>query len=170
VAITKIVLILFFLLFLSITALLFYKAFTPDILPLGSNMPEIDFRGLKGQSLLNSDSAHVTIVVFFRPGCGHCRYLLDQFNSQLDKFKTERLFFLTLSKDERQFRNQIENSCSRLVKAQNVWCGFVEDRKFTDVFGKTISPTIYIFNQQGKLVKIIHGLVKLDTIKSFIHK
>jgi thiol-disulfide isomerase/thioredoxin/uncharacterized membrane protein YphA (DoxX/SURF4 family) len=49
----------------------------PPSLPIGANAPELELRGLTGETVPLTDPDRDTLVVFWNPGCGFCQRMLD---------------------------------------------------------------------------------------------
>ncbi len=162
----KIISILFLLTVFAVMGWLFPEATKPEVLPVGSYMPVVEYETPNGKNTLKPDNAKITIVVLFHRNCDHCVYQLNQFNDHLAMFREEIFFFLTT--EENFYTGNAVKDWPKLMQAQNVNWGIVEKKYFKESFGSTIYPGIYIFDQRGKLAYKIHGEVKLAKIIKII--
>ena len=162
----KIVSILFALTVCALMGWLFYEATRPEILPVGSDMPALEYTTPNGNNVLKPDSAKVTIVVLFHRNCDHCVYQLNQFNVHLQNFTKIKIILLTT--DKHFFNNNAMENWPALARARNIDWGQVKKDSFRKLFGSVTYPGIYIFDRNGKLGYKIHGEVKIAKIIKII--
>ena len=153
---------IFMVVFLTLIGWLIFEATRPEILPLGSPTPELQYFDGTKFLLLKADSTHNTMVVLFHRECEHCQYQLKQFNNYLNNFRDTKIFLLTTEK--KFFENNGLKQWSTLVHAKNIHWGIVNRNEFMKKFGGIIFPSIFLFNRSAKLFDKIRGEVKLQKI------
>lgn len=164
----KVIASFFLLLFLSLTGFLIYSALKPEILPIGSFMPELNYLTETGQKQLEPDSSLNTIIVYFHSKCDYCQYELNVFDEFLNKFINNRIILLTPEEDF--FAKEKMNSWPSLVNSSKVFWGIVDKKEFSKTFGGKSFPTTFIFDNQGVLSSKLFGEAKLDKIVSELQK
>ena len=87
--------IIFMLIFGYLIGWLFMQAMKPEVLPVGSSLPELEYHDSRGTKTLKHFRDLNTIIVLFNSKCEHCRYQLKQFNENIARFVDAKLFFLT---------------------------------------------------------------------------
>jgi len=153
---------IFMVVFLALIGWLIFQATRPEILPLGSPMPELRyFEGTKFL-LLKADSTHNTMVVLFHRECRHCQYQLKQFNNYLNDFGDTKIFLFTT--EGNFFENNGPKQWNTLAHAKNVHWGIVNRNEFKKKFGSILFPYIFLFDKSGELCFKIKGEVKLQKI------
>ncbi len=132
-------------------------------------LPEIVFRTETGfsESLL-VDSIRMTIVVYFHSDCEPCLSQLQLFNESPNVFNDIRVFLLT---DERNFfANKKMHAWPNLMQANNFIWGIDEAEQLVERLGARVTPTIYIFDRTGRLLKKIVGEIKLEKLLNELRK
>lgn len=158
----NILIILFMLTFVFAISWLIVETAKPEVLPVGSLMPEMKYRDPAGHHCLESDTLRTTMVILFHRKCGHCIYQMSLLNDHVDKIKKVRIVLLTF--DKNFFEKEKLQPWQRLYQAQNVQWGIVESRYFKQCYGMTSTPSFFIFNKKGELVQKIRGEVKFQII------
>ncbi len=162
----RIMSLLFFLVILTAFVWLLQEALRPEVLPVGSELPELSYLTQNGKNHLKQDFGRVTLVMLFHPDCEHCEYQLNQFNDHFEKFDNMILVLLTM--DQNFFVNDQIKTWPVLSQVNNVCWGIVERNHFKDLFGSFAYPSSYIFNQSGILSHKIRGEVKIEKLLSTI--
>jgi hypothetical protein len=160
----------FMLIFVSLIVGLGIQLLKPDVLPLGSAMPEIEFYSCDSILRLKPDSTINTLVVYFHNKCKYCRYQLKLFNDHINDFKDLKLYLLTREKE--LFKNQEPKKWPALSGAKNVFWGIVDRNLFVSGFGSGLTPSLYFFDKDGMLYNKIRGEVrfeKIASLKNVIH-
>ena len=163
----RIISLLFFLVLLSALGWLLRETLRPEVLPLGSELPELEYLTQNGKNYLKPDSGQVMLVMLFHPDCEHCEYQLNRFNDQSEKLDSMSLVLLTT--DQKIFVNDKIKTWPVLSQLNNVGWGIVERNHFKDLFGSFAYPSSYIFNQSGILSHKIRGEVKIEKLLSIIN-
>ncbi len=157
---------LFFLVFVAAFVWLLYETFRPEVLPVGSEMPELEYLSRNGKVHLKTDNGRVTLVMIFHPDCEHCEELLKQISGHSNELASMSFIFLTT--DQNFFVNDQIKAWPVLSQLNNVDWGTVERSHFIDLFGPFAYPISYIFSPSGKLSHKISGKVKMEKLLSII--
>ena len=153
---------IFMLIFVFLIGWLFMQALKPEVLPVGSFMPEIKYFDATGTHILKADSIQNILVVLFSRNCEHCQYQLKQINTNLNKLANTQLFLLTTEQDF--FKTDYLEQFKILTRAENVHWGIVNKKQFKENFGSMVLPSIFLFDKPGKLINKIRGEVRIEKI------
>jgi len=159
---------IFLLIFLFLTAWVIYAALRPEVLPLGSKMPAIDFLTEATIKKLKLDTTRTTIVVYFSNDCKHCQYMLKMIDENLNVFQD--IFIILLTSEDVFFERKSTNKWPNLKIANNITWGIVKSEEITKHFGVKITPTTLIFSKAGVLFAKIVGEVRLEKILTEVRK
>jgi thiol-disulfide isomerase/thioredoxin len=131
-----------------------------------SKLPEFSFTTLQNTSFNSSSITQGPVLIIrYHPECEHCQYEISELiKSKIlasgikillisDADKNEIIKFL----DESHI-NDIPEMIPLLDTAS----------VFSDVFGRDIVPSNYIYDQELKLVKVFNGEVKIETILKYL--
>jgi len=160
---------IFLILFLALIGGLFHNALKPESLSPGGVLPEIVFRSEVGFSeRLRVDSTRMTLVVYFHSDCEPCLSQLQLFNETPSVLENTRIFLLTDEKDF--FAHKRMYTWPNLMNASNFTWGIAEAEQLVEGLGARVTPSIYIFDGNGTLLKKIVGEIKLDGLLSELRK
>ena len=162
----RIISLLFFVVILAAFGWLLHEALRPEVLPAGSELPELEYLTQNGKNHLKPDSCRVMLVLLFHPNCEHCENQLNQFNDHF--LQIERLNIVLLTTDQNFFVKDQSKTWPVLSQANNVSWGIVKRNHFKELFGSFAYPTSYIFNQSGILSHKIRGEIKIEKLLSII--
>lgn len=131
-----------------------------------SVLPSFAFKTLARDDFHSSDIKEgPVLIVRFHPECEHCQYEISQiFKSDIPDLVSKALLISSDHPDSiRKFLEQFDSSDhpSVIVLADTSYL-------FSDIFGKDIIPSNYIYNKKLKLVKVLSGEVKTETIRKYI--
>jgi len=158
----KIFAIAFIALFVSAVVWLIIEGSRPEVLPVGSKLPAIEYAGFNGVQKLKADSTHKTVVIFFSEECPHCKYELNLLNVNAEKFKGVNIFLITL--DKGLLTDGFTDKYPVLKKADNIKFGVVKKEDYKNKFGTMVTPALYFFNAKGMLTVKIKGETKMEMI------
>ena len=157
---------LFFLVFAAAFVWLLYETFRSEVLPIGSEVPELEYLTQNGKIHLKPDSGRVMLVMIFHPDCEHCEDQLNLFRDH--SFELDSMSFVFLTTDQNYFVNDQIKAWPVLSQLNNVGWGIVERTHFIDLFGPFAYPISYIFSPSGKLSHKISGIVKMEKLLTII--
>ena len=130
-----------------------------------SVLPSFSFKTLSKDDFHSSEIKEgPLLIVRFHPDCEHCKYEISQiFNSDIPVFVSKALLISSDQPDSiykflEQFGSADYPSIIALADTSD---------SFSDIFGKDIVPSNYIYNKELKLVKVLFGEVKTETILRF---
>ena len=119
-----------------------------------------------GKDYLTRDREKSTVIIWFHPDCEHCLYQLTQINDHIHLLKGVRFFFFTAEKNFPAAQHL--GLWPRLTSSAFVHFGIVDKENFSAVFGRIVTPTMFIFNREGKLEEKLYGEVKIGKIQRLI--
>ena len=131
-----------------------------------SVLPSFSFKTLAKDDFSSSEiKKGPVLIVRFHPECEHCQYEISQiFKSDIPALVSNTLLISSDHPDSiRKFLEQYNSSDYPSVIA----LADTSD-SFSDIFGKDIVPSNYIYNKELKLVKVLLGEVKTETILKYI--
>jgi len=131
-----------------------------------SVLPSFSFKTLAKDDFHSSEIKEgPVLIVRFHPECEHCRYEISQIlNSDIPALVSKALLISSDHPDSiRKFLGQFSSadypSIIALADTSDL---------FSDIFGRDIVPSNYIYNKKLKLVKVLFGEVKTETILKYI--
>lgn len=131
-------------------------------------MPALEYQSSNGVARLEPDGRRTTIVVHVHSNCRYCKFQLNLFNENIERFSNVKMIVLTI---ERNFlRSQKTSMWPELEIAQNVAWGEVDQEHFENRFGSLAVPSVFIFDRYGTLVSKIRGEAKLEKILKELDK
>jgi len=149
--------------FLSVCGFLLVEILKPEVLPIGSAMPKLRYYNGSSFDLMEPDSTKRTILMIFHKDCEHCQYMLNQFNSNAEKFEETRVYLITPETDFLQ-SDSLRQKWPVLACLQNVYWGVVEKNELVNKVGRFAFPAVYIFNSSSRLCFKIKGEIKMQNI------
>nr|WP_321453381.1 thioredoxin fold domain-containing protein [uncultured Carboxylicivirga sp.] len=143
-----------------IIASFYMKKEVDDQLVSLSKMPDFKIT-MSGNMIYTKDSLwqdYNNLFVFYKPGCDHCDYLMNDIKKHPDYFLRTMVFFLTTNKfDVNQDNSEV-----------NIFTGLVSDYLFNKVFYVKGTPKLLLYNSDKQLVYVNTGEVNTETILSHI--
>jgi len=147
-----------------ILSLLFWLLFIgarDEILPIDTELPNIEFSAIHGVKKLKKQGKPL-IIVFFSTTCEHCRYQLEVFDEYLSELSGTDIYLFT--SETNLYSNSSVSKWQNLLNASNVTFGIVDVENFKNTFGSILTPTLFFFTDQGKLREKIRGELKPQRI------
>jgi peroxiredoxin len=128
------------------------RSFTPSPSLLGHTMPRFSARMLDGQTFAqDTTDGKKRVVVFFAPGCSHCRNELKNIDELLPKYK-ESVDLLGVS---------LDNSRSTEAMAAELKLKFpivvADNEHLDDDYKVNILPAFFCFDEHRMLKKFYYG-------------
>ncbi len=106
-----------------------------------------------------------TVIIHFRPDCEYCQYEARAIRDSLHRFAATNVLLVS---DEPIERLQDFAAEYDLANQPNIHILYDRDRKFKDLFGTSMVPSIFIYNQEQKLVKQFKGETKIEAILKYL--
>ncbi|MBT3386121.1 MAG: redoxin domain-containing protein [Prolixibacteraceae bacterium] len=127
-------------------------------------LPNVQFISLEGASvnLQSYDKNIPLVIIYFHPGCEHCRYEANEVGQNAAAFKNCQLVMVTAD-DSLQRVKQFCNTY-HLWEVDNIEVLLDKNNLFKKNFGKAIIPSVYIYNRERKLKKKFLGETKPEAI------
>ena len=108
-------------------------------------------RNLKGKMLL----------ILFQPDCDHCQREAADFRENMEHFKNIPMYFVSASTIEevKKFAEEY-----KLSQFPNIKWGTTTVSSILSSFGPIDAPSVYLYDEQGKLVHNFNGEVAVEVI------
>ncbi|MBC6111773.1 peroxiredoxin family protein [Pedobacter fastidiosus] len=103
-------------------------------------------------------------IFYYNAECEHCQYEATQINKQLTLFKNVQIVMISTNKPQ-ETANFAKTY--KLDKAGLIWL-YDKDYAFYKWFGKSVTPSVYIYNAEHKLVKEYTGEVKIEAVIKYL--
>ena len=133
-----------------------------------SSLPVFEFMTLEKEAFRSSDITEgPVLIVRFHPECDHCRYELSElFKSNIPDL-VSRLILVSGARPDslKKFLGQVDHHEHPNI---SVLSDFPDS--FRGIFGNDVVPSNYIFNKELKLLKVIYGEVKTETLLKYIQE
>jgi thiol-disulfide isomerase/thioredoxin len=133
-----------------------------------SKLPQFSFTTLQNTSFNSSSITQgPVLIVRYHPECEHCQYEISELlKSKIAKSGCKILLISNADKNDiNKFLNQFSISekpgIIPLLDTASV---------FSNIFGKDIIPSNYIYNKELDLIKILYGEYKIETILKYIEE
>jgi len=159
----RILAIIFVILFITSILWLIIEGSKAEVLPIGSNLPAIDFLTQNGRKSF-TETDNKTLIIFFSKECPHCKYELEIIDRNIVRLKDIKIYLLTADINY-LISDEIKNY-NNLLNSNNVAFGIVNKDEFSVKFGSSALPSLYFFNTERKLTAKIKGETKFERICS----
>lgn len=131
-----------------------------------SIVPDLPLQGIgKGRgefSVRNLSKNKKTIIVIFSINCDHCIYQINKIKENKQHF--ENISVVLISSDSIDNLERFSKNDSYLIN--NIYYSSLQN--IADYFGLKPTPSIYIYNENSKLVKSFNGETKINSIVKYI--
>lgn len=130
-----------------------------------NDLPQMQIT-LLDESVLNAKKiAGKTVMVLFQPDCDHCQREATQISENLESFKGYKFYFVSSAAltDIARFGNDFN-----LAGKENIFFGSAPSESIYNNFGPIEAPSIYIYSEEGKLVKQFNGEIAISEILKYI--
>lgn len=129
-----------------------------------NELPKLTFTTLEGQQLtLNEDYKGKPILVLFQPECEDCQREAKQIADNMEAFEGHFLYFVS-SAPKPQIAAFAEHF--KLNDYQNVVFAQTTVQEVINNLGPVPAPSVFIFSEEGKLIKTFKGEVGIEKIMS----
>lgn len=150
------------LIFIGIISWLVVEGSKPEVLPIGSDLPDISFQNTYGEISKLVRNKNKTLIVFFSKDCPHCEYELNVLNENVEKLSGVKIYLFTI--DEDYLESEEVKKYKSLMNAPNVDFGVINKKEYKMKLGSTVTPTLYFFNKKKVLTAKIKGETKFERI------
>lgn len=126
-----------------------------------NDLPVMQITFLDGVTVQAKDLEGKTLLVFFFPDCEHCQEEANAMKEHLDAFKDYTVYYLSSVP-----KAEVEKFSSDygLSGASNFKFGTVPGESVLNNFGPIPTPSMYIYNENRKLVKKFEGQTPIETV------
>ena len=156
------------ILFILVIIWLFIEGMKPEVLPIGSIMPEISYTDINETTILKRDNNTHTLIVFFSEKCQHCQFELNELNKNINKLENVRVYLFT--SDKRYLESENIKKYTALLNSTSTTFGIINLKEYKNKFGGTATPIIYFFNDKCALFAKKIGAAKFENINNEINK
>lgn len=142
----------------------------PDNAP--KSVPEFTFFTLKGNQPVTRTSLAVKgniVIIFFDPGCSHCRTDIKAIGDNYDKVKDVN-FYLVSQQNAVLVNEFMATYGNQLQNKPNVHVLLDKNFEFLDKFNPLQYPAMYVYGQDRKLKSFLDGGQPIEKILSAVHK
>jgi peroxiredoxin len=136
---------------------------SPTTIPTVSKneRPNIKIRLTDGSIASLRDVENKMMVVLFQPECDDCQREVTQIREHLDAFQGYKLFFISSHEVSVIQKFAVDY---KLSNAPNVAFGQTSVEAVIANFGQIPAPSVYIYDDQGKLIKKFNGEADVNLI------
>jgi peroxiredoxin len=127
-------------------------------------LPAFEFHSVADNTpVSNKDLKANTPVtfIFFSTQCDYCHYEVREIKKHIEKFRDYQIF-MVCSDTQEQIADFVK--VYDLDKYDQIKVLKDPESKFSNYFGASVVPSIYIYNRNSELVKNYRGEVKIEAI------
>ena len=126
-----------------------------------NDLPNITLSNLEGESFNAKNLKGNTVLILFRPDCDHCQRESKQIQEHLKAFEDYSLYFI--SSDIPQKIKKFSEDY-KLGGFENVHFTWAENQGVLTSFGSVPTPSLYVYDNTGKLMAKFMGETSIDVI------
>jgi peroxiredoxin len=130
-----------------------------------SDLPAMTITKMDGSKHALKDVKGKTVLILFQPDCDHCQREATQIAQNLDKFKDYQLYFI--SSDALPNIEKFSSDYN-LKDKSNVQFAWTPTENVLNTLGPIQAPSLYIYNEDGKLVQSFNGEVAIEVVLKYI--
>lgn len=131
--------------------------------PPASDLPDLTITKLDNSQVRVKDLQGRNILVLFQPDCDHCQRETKEIRAHLAAFKDYTLYFVSNYPAD-QLRKFAQDY--QLAFEPNVVFATATLEGILNTLGPQPSPSVYIYDEQGRLVNKFLGETKIEQIKA----
>jgi len=126
-----------------------------------NDLPAMEVQLLNGQSIYMKERNGKIALILFQPDCEDCQREATEIRNNLQKFEGYDLYFVSSHPLE-----VIADFASdyNFTSESNVYFGRTTVEEVLDNFGAIPAPSVYLFEESGKLKAKFNGETSIDTI------
>lgn len=118
------------------------------------DLPNMAIRLMDGSVVQLGELNEKSILIFFLPECDHCEREAADIRNNLDKFAGYKLYFISGAEQEKIWKFAADYE---LVNKSNVIFGYTAPENIMSSYGSIETPSLYIYNEQGRLMHTFNG-------------
>ena len=139
-----------------------------EIKSIKAKLPNFEFYHLDAtkfrSSQLNANRSH--IIIYFNIDCDHCQAEAKLIHDNIKAFENAQIIMVAPNTPKEILAFTKQYGIAQHPEITVLWD---KDYRFIDWFGSSPFPSVYIYNQEQKLVKEYHGEVKIEAITKYIN-
>lgn len=127
----------------------------------GSDLPMLPLTRLDGSRFMAKDLTGKAVLVLFQPDCDHCQREATQIREHIEAFEAYSVYFISDAAlpQLRQFAKTYN-----LADQSNVHFAHATINDILDQIGPIQAPSLFVFSEEGKLVKSFIGETPIEEI------
>ncbi len=119
------------------------------------------FQGVDGAATFQPNRHGRTLVILFHSACTHCANEFDELEANVDRLEDTRLYLFTT---ERALNSRWMSRWPRLRGSDRVTWGVIQPAKRDRYFGVSVTPALFLYNRDGRLLGSWRGETKLGVL------
>lgn len=131
-------------------------------------LPKACFESLNGGHICvdEFDNRKPTVIIYFHPECEHCQYEASEIGKNAQQFEKANMIMITPDDSIKRLEEFASNY--HLWEVDNLAILIDRKREFKKRFGSAVSPSVFIYDADRKLLKMYKGEVKIEAIINLI--
>nr|WP_315424352.1 redoxin domain-containing protein [uncultured Pedobacter sp.] len=103
-------------------------------------------------------------VFYYNAECEHCQYEAEQISKNINAFKATQVVMVSTNTPG---QTAVFAKTYKLDQAGFIWL-YDKEYSFYKWFGKSSTPSVYIYNAEHRLVKEYRGEVKIEAVLKYL--
>jgi peroxiredoxin len=130
-----------------------------------TDLPNLKIQLNDGSAVSVKDLPGKVALILFFPDCDHCQREAAQIQKNITGFKDYTLYFISSANFE-----EINHFATtyQLQNYKNVVFARAESQNVIDMFGPIETPTLYLYDKNGKLIESFSGEVAIEVVLKYI--
>lgn len=130
-------------------------------IPPKSEIPDLVITFEDGQTQSARNLKGKMLLILFQPDCDHCQREAVDFRENMEHFKNIPMYFVSAATIEevKKFAEEY-----KLSQFSNIKWGTTTVSNIISSFGAIDAPSVYLYDEQGKLVHNFNGEVAVEVI------
>lgn len=126
-------------------------------------LPDFTFYRIDGTLFKRDNLPHgqALCLIYMDPGCGFCTEETKEIIKHIDRFGETNVLFVSHVDVAELQRFADEYGLDAIPQIRLLHDG---DYRFADWFGRAVTPSVYIYDEQRQLVKTYSGQTKIEAI------
>ena len=129
-------------------------------------LPSMKFKNLQGKPLKITPKRSVA-VIYFHPDCDYCAREMDYIRENIDALAESEIVLISSADQKSTIPFVKEKGVDQF---DNVKIGIDENDTFYHTFASRMIPSIFLYDQQGRLLKFYKGETSIETILKYLNK
>jgi peroxiredoxin len=132
---------------------------------MANDLPALQVTGIDGKNFSAKNLKGKTVIVMYQPDCDHCQREATQIQQNIASFKSYQIYFITTATaaEIKKFAADY-----KLSTHANVHFGTTTLGNILSTYGPVETPSMYIYNATGGLIKKFNGETDIQIIKKHL--